>query len=278
RHDHVVALAVELDDLELHLLALVGRGVLHRAQVDERAREERADALDHDGQAALHLAGDDALDLLPALERLLELEPGGHALRLVAREPRRAVAVLERLDGDADEVARLHLHLSGVVAEFVHRNDAFGLEPGVHHDEVVVDADDLRGDDLADAHLLAVQALLEERRKGLAGRLGGFLGRRSWRNAGHKNLLSRGLSGAAGCVGKRRGALLYAWPTCLSRQSRRTCSTTASMPSAVESTTTESAAGTRGATGRLASRASRSCKSRERARRLASIPFSFNCL
>ena len=31
RHHHVVALAVELDDLELDLLALVGRGVLDRA-------------------------------------------------------------------------------------------------------------------------------------------------------------------------------------------------------------------------------------------------------
>ena len=39
RHDHVVALAVELDDLELHLLAFVRRGVLHRTKIDQRARQ-----------------------------------------------------------------------------------------------------------------------------------------------------------------------------------------------------------------------------------------------
>ena len=61
RHDDVVALAVELDDLEVERLALERRGVLDRADVDQRAGQERADAVDHHGEAALHLAGDEAL-------------------------------------------------------------------------------------------------------------------------------------------------------------------------------------------------------------------------
>src|SRR4051812_10804597 len=100
RDDHVVPLAVELDDLEVHLLAFVRRRILHRTQVDERAGKEGTDALGHDGEAALHLAGDDALHLLAVLERLLELQPGGHALRLVARQARCAEAVFQCLDRD----------------------------------------------------------------------------------------------------------------------------------------------------------------------------------
>src|SRR6266404_6049055 len=188
-HDHVVPLAVELDDLELHLVALVGRGVLHRAQVDQRPGQERANTARHHGEAALHLAGDHALHLLAGLERFLQLEPGGHALRLVAREPRGAVAVFKGLDGNADEVAGLHFHLPGVVAEFVYGDDALRLQPRVHHHEVLVDTDDLGGDDFADAHLLAVEAFLEKRRKRFAG-AGCWIRGRSWGNTGHvgKNL------------------------------------------------------------------------------------------
>src|SRR5467141_326033 len=168
-HDHVVPLAVELDDLELHLLALVGRGVLHRAQVDQRPGQERANAARHHGEAAFHLAGDHALHLLAGLERFLQLEPGGHALRLVARQARGAVTVFKGLAGNADKVAWLHFHLPGVVAEFLYRDDALRLQPRLHHHEVLVDTDDLGGDDFADAHLLAVEAFLEKRRKRFAG-------------------------------------------------------------------------------------------------------------
>ena len=60
RHDDVVALAVELDDLEVERLVLERRRVLDRTDVDQRARQERADAVDHHREAALHLAGDEA--------------------------------------------------------------------------------------------------------------------------------------------------------------------------------------------------------------------------
>src|SRR5690606_21307994 len=69
QHD-VVALAVELDDLEFEGLAFVRGGVLDGTQVDQRARQERADAVGHDGQAALDLAGDGAGDQFAVFEGL----------------------------------------------------------------------------------------------------------------------------------------------------------------------------------------------------------------
>src|SRR6185436_11534348 len=103
--------AVELDDLELELLALEMRGVLHRTEVDERAGQEGADAVHHDGEAALHLAGDHALDDGRVVERVIEAGPGGELLGLVAGELGGAEAVFEGLDGDGDEVPDLHFEL-----------------------------------------------------------------------------------------------------------------------------------------------------------------------
>ena len=163
RHDDVVALAVELDDLELERLVLVRRGVLDRTDVDERAGQERADAVDHHGEAALHLAGDEAGDDGALLHRGFEVVPGLEALGLVARELGLAVAVFEALDRDGDEIAGLDLDLALVVLEFLDRDEAFGLESGVDDDDVVVDADDFGGDELALAHLLAREGFLEQR-------------------------------------------------------------------------------------------------------------------
>ena len=83
-HD-VIALLVELDDLELERLALEVGGIAHRAHVDQRARQERAYVLDLDREAALHAAGDDAGDDLGLVEGLLEARPGAGAFGLLAR-------------------------------------------------------------------------------------------------------------------------------------------------------------------------------------------------
>src|SRR5690606_24559159 len=95
---NVVTLAIELDDLEFESFAFVRRGVLDRTQINQRTRQERADAVGHDGKAALDLAGDGAVDQLAGLERLLELEPGRQALGAVTRQDGVAVAVFERID------------------------------------------------------------------------------------------------------------------------------------------------------------------------------------
>ncbi len=162
RHDHVVALAVELDDLELELLALVGRGVLDRTGVDQRARQERTDAVDHDGETALHLAGDETLHQRAGFERLLQLRPGGEALGLVAGQAGLAVAVFQGFDGNRHEIAGLRLNLATIVAELLDGNEALGLESRVDNDVVRIHAYDFGRDDLSCAHFLARQTFLEE--------------------------------------------------------------------------------------------------------------------
>ena len=159
---HVVALAIELDDLELEGLALVGRGVLDRTGIDQRARQERADAVGHDREAALDLAGDGAAHQFAAFQRLFEVHPRRQALRLVARQDGVAIAVFERLDRHRDEVTRLDVEFAGVVLEFLERDVGLGFEAGVDDDEVVVDADHLGGDHFALLHFLTIQAFFEE--------------------------------------------------------------------------------------------------------------------
>ena len=168
RHHHVVALAVELDDLELHRLVFVRRGVLHRPDVDQRTGQEGADAVHRDGEPALDLAVDDAGHDVALLQRFFQIEPGGKALRLVAREPRLAVAVFERFDRDLDEVAGLGLDLAAIVAEFFERDVAFGLEAGIDDDVVVVDPDHFGGDHFAYPHFLAGKAFFEQRGEAFA--------------------------------------------------------------------------------------------------------------
>jgi hypothetical protein len=64
RHHQVVAAAVQLDDLEFEVLAFEVARVAHRPHVDQGARQEGADAVDVDGEAALDLAGDLADDVV----------------------------------------------------------------------------------------------------------------------------------------------------------------------------------------------------------------------
>lgn len=151
-HD-VVALAVDLDDLELEFLALeVGR-VAHRAHVDQRTGQERADFLDVDREAALDLAADAAGDGAVRLVGLLELIPDERALGLLAREHGLAEAVLDAVERDLDLVADLDADLAVVLAELLDRDDALGLEARIDDDDVVLHVDDDADDDGAGAQL-----------------------------------------------------------------------------------------------------------------------------
>jgi len=141
RHDHVVALAVELDDLELEFLALEVDRVADRTDVDQRARQERADVADVDGEAALDLAADAAGDGLGLFHRLFELVPHHGALGLLARQHGFAEAVLERVQRHLDGVADVDFELAGFVTELFDRDNALGLQAGVDNDDVVADLD-----------------------------------------------------------------------------------------------------------------------------------------
>ena len=172
QHD-VVALAVELDDLELHRLALERAHVLDRARVEQAAGQEGADAVDEHREAALDLAVDGAGDEFARFQRVLQRHPRRQALGLVARQDGVAVAVLDGVDGHRDEVADLDFELALVVLEFFDRDVGLALEPGVDDDVVELDAHDFGGDDLADAHVVALQGFFEERGERIAATGGG---------------------------------------------------------------------------------------------------------
>jgi hypothetical protein len=150
--DHVLAVRVELHDLELVGVAHEGGEVLRRDDVDLRRRAERLDA-DVDDQAALddglHLAGDvatlvaDALDAVPVL-----LELG-----LLLGQVDIALLVFGLLDEDVDDVAHDDLleldELGGV-------DDALGFAADVHEDFLRTDLDDGSLDDLTGLELAVV--------------------------------------------------------------------------------------------------------------------------
>ena len=274
RHDHVVALLVELDDLELERLAFEVAGVAHGAHIHQRTGQERAHVFQLDREATLDAAGDDAGDDFGIVEGLLEARPGAGTLGLFARQAGFAVAVFDGIEGDFDIIASGDFDFAAFVAELVDGDDGFGLQAHVHDDHVVANADDPAGEDHARANTLIRQALFEH----FAERFG-HVSTRCVRRRLTEALtrLPKKRRHRISC--DRRPISIIAWAKARARRaSAMTRSTTASMERPVLSTRTASAAGFRGATARVESRLSRSAISSERAARLAPEPLSFNCL
>ncbi len=142
RHDHVVTLAVQLDELEFQLLAFqVGR-VAHRAHIDQRTGQECADILDVHGETTLDLAADAAGDGFVLFQRFFQLVPHHGALCLLARQDGFAEAVFDGVQCNLHLVAHAHIDFASVVTELFDRHDAFGLQAGVDHDHVAADIND----------------------------------------------------------------------------------------------------------------------------------------
>ena len=162
QHD-VVALAVELDDLELHGLVFVRASVslTGRVSISEPGRKARM-PLTSTVRPPLTLPLMVPVTNSPDSSAFSRRHPRGQALGLVARQDGVAVAVFDGVDGDRDEIADLDFDFALVVLEFVDRNVGFGLEAGVDDHEVVLDADDFGGDHFAGAHFGALQRFLEQ--------------------------------------------------------------------------------------------------------------------
>ena len=60
------------------------RGVLHGTGIDQRARQEGADSVGHDGETTLHLTGDCSGNEFSGLKGFFQAQPGGQALGAVA--------------------------------------------------------------------------------------------------------------------------------------------------------------------------------------------------
>ena len=136
RDDDVAAALVELDDLELELLAEQLVDVRDATERDLRTREECVDAHEVDDHATLDLLDERAFHRLIVLVGEADALPHAHEVRLLLREDDRAFLVLEVLEEDFDFVADLEV---GDVLELFERDAAFRLEADVEDDHVVAD-------------------------------------------------------------------------------------------------------------------------------------------
>ncbi|MNN19780.1 hypothetical protein D3C81_1330340 [compost metagenome] len=137
-------------------------GVTHRTHVDQRTRQERADAVDVDGEAALDLAVDDALDHFFGSERSFQNDPGLGALGLLAGQLGFAEAVFHGVQRHVDFVTDLDGQFALLVVELLDRDDALGLEAGMHGNPVTVDVDHDAGDDGTRLHVEGFQAFFKK--------------------------------------------------------------------------------------------------------------------
>ena len=150
QHD-VVARAVELDDLALDLRAEELVEVLDAADVDERGGQEAAHA-EVDDQAALDDLDDRALDRLAGLGGGLDAAPCLLEAGALLGQDQAAVLVLLGEDERVDLLAQLDLVVRVdrlADRQLVGGDDPLGLVADVDEDLVLVDADDLPGDDVA---------------------------------------------------------------------------------------------------------------------------------
>src|SRR5207237_1277024 len=127
RHHDVAAVAVHLEDLERLRIVHQRRDVADRADIDLRARQEGHRTVEIDGEAALDLVEDDAVDLFVVLERLFELAPALLAARLVARQHGLAERILDAVEEHLDLVADLEIAFTARAGEFAQRHAAFRL-------------------------------------------------------------------------------------------------------------------------------------------------------
>jgi hypothetical protein len=141
-NDNVVALLVELDDLELEILVLEVGGIADRADIDERARQEAADLAEVDGKTALDLAGDAPVDDLFVVVGFLEFDPGVMALGLFTRQAGCAEAVLDGVQRDFNLVTDGNFEVTVGVQKLFLRDDSLGLETGIHDNEIIAEIDD----------------------------------------------------------------------------------------------------------------------------------------
>lgn len=159
---HVVTLAIELDNLEFEGLAFVRGRIANRTGIHEGAREERANAVGHNGETALDLARDRTGNQFTGFLSLLKIHPGSEALGLVAGQNRIAIAVFNGLDGHRDEITGLDRDFTLIILELFNRNVSFRLKAGVHDDKVSVHANDFGGNNFARTHFLSSKALVKQ--------------------------------------------------------------------------------------------------------------------
>ena len=161
RHDHVVALLVELDDLEFERLvsryAVSRTGRTSTSEPGRNARTFSSSTVKPPFTRPVMMPVTIS-DSLNAFSRRVQVR----ARLAFSRDSRVfAVAVFDGIQRHFDFIAGDDFDLAALIAELVEGDDGFGLEADVHDDHVVAYADDPAGEDHAWANALIRQALFE---------------------------------------------------------------------------------------------------------------------
>src|SRR5205814_10660506 len=154
------AAAIHLEDLERLRVVHQGRNVADRPDVDLRTRQEGDRAVEVDGEAALDLVEDDAVDLLVVVEGLLELAPAFLAARLVARQHGFTECILDPVVEHLDLVANLKIAFAAGAGEFAQRDAALGLQADVDDGHVLFNCNYLALDDGAFLQIATGEGLI----------------------------------------------------------------------------------------------------------------------
>src|SRR5262249_19324264 len=107
RHNDVPSAPIHLQDLKLLRHIHQRSNVADRTDVDLRSREKCHGAIEINGETTLDLIEDDSLNLLAAVEGLLQFAPAFLTPRFVARQHGFAERVLNSLEIDFNLVANL---------------------------------------------------------------------------------------------------------------------------------------------------------------------------
>src|SRR5436190_6891380 len=161
RHHDVAAAAIHLEDLERLRVVHQRSDVADRTDIDLRTRQEGDSSVEIDGEAALDLVEDDAVNLLVVVEGLLELAPAFLAARLVARQHGFAKRIFDPVEEHLDLVANLEIAFAAGAGEFAQRHAAFGLQADVDDGHVLFNCNYLALDDGAFLQIAAGEGLVQ---------------------------------------------------------------------------------------------------------------------
>ncbi len=169
-NDNVVALLVQLDDLEFQLFAFQVRGIAHWTDVNQGTWQERTDAVNVDSEAAFNLTVDNALDHFLSCESRFQNDPAFSALGFFTGQLGFTKAIFNRVQRNVNFVTDVDVQFASVVVELLKRDECFRLQTSVngYPASLVIDINDNTGDDGACLKVQGFQAFFKEFRKAFA--------------------------------------------------------------------------------------------------------------
>ena len=152
-NNHIVALAIQLDNFEFELFALEVRGLANRAHINQGAGQECADSVDVNRKAAFDLATNMALDDLFCFVGFFQFDPGLSALGFLARQAGFPETVFYRFQRNLNFVTDIEYALTGVIEKLFLGNYAFRLQARVYGNPIIVDINHDTGHDRTGFHI-----------------------------------------------------------------------------------------------------------------------------